>query len=315
GERAHLFKYQGVGTSQGMAADQGDGVLEVTIPVKAGSRKVGATFLATNFRPSLDMIKQYDRKSLENNSIPQLQYYPAIGFFRIQGPFNAERPEDSRSMRKVFTCRAANASQEQPCAKQILTTLARRAYRRPVTAHDLEPLMNFYAEGRHAGTFDDGIELALRRLLASPQFLVRAEREPPDTGRGKAAAAGGAYRITDLELASRLSFFLWSSIPDDELIAVASQGRLSTPVVLEKQVRRMLADHRSDALVNNFGAQLLYLRNLPATSPDGVFYPDWDDDLRQSYKREMELFFESIVRDDRSVVDLLTADYTFVNER
>src|SRR5947207_1896893 len=153
GERAHLFKYQGVGTSQGMAADQGDGVLEVTIPVKAGSRKVGATFLATNFRPSLDMIKQYDRKSLENNAIPQLQYYPAIGFFRIQGPFNAERPEDSRSMRKVFTCRAANASQEQPCAKQILTTLARRAYRRPVTAHDLEPLMNFYEEGRRAGTF------------------------------------------------------------------------------------------------------------------------------------------------------------------
>ena len=124
-----------------------------------------------------------------------------------------------------------------------------------------------------------------------------------------------AYRITDLELASRLSFFLWSSIPDDELIAVAAQGRLSTPAVFEKQVRRMLADHRSDALINNFGAQLLYLRNLPATSPDGVFYPDWDDELRQAYKREMELFFESIVREDRNVVDLLTADYTFVNER
>jgi mono/diheme cytochrome c family protein len=309
GERAHLFKYQGVGTSSGMAGDQGDGVLEVTIPVKAGSRTVGATFLATNFRPSLDMIKQYDRKSLENNSIPQLQYYPAIGFFRIQGPFNAQRPEDSRSMRKVFTCRPADVSQQTSCAKQILTTMARRAYRRPATAQDLEPLMAFYEEGRRAGTFDEGIELAVRRLLASPQFLVRAEKEPA------AVPVGQPHRITDLELASRLSFFLWSSIPDDELINVASQGRLSNPKVLEQQVRRMLADPRSDAMVENFAQQFLYLRNLPATSPDGVFYPDWDDELRQGFRREAELFFESIMREDRNVVDLLTADYTFVNER
>jgi hypothetical protein len=309
GERAHVFKYQGVGTSSGMQSDEGDGVLEVIIPVKAGSRKVGATFLATNFRPSLDMIKQYDRKSLENNAIPQLQYYPAIGFFRIQGPFNAQRPEDSRSMRKVFTCRPANASQEEPCAKQILTTLARRAYRHPATAQDLEPLMSFYAEGRRAGTFEEGIELAIRRLLASPQFLVRAEKEPANV------PAGQPYRITDLELASRLSFFLWSSVPDDELIGVASDGRLSNPKVLEQQVRRMLADPRSEALVENFAQQFLYLRNLPATSPDGVFYPDWDDELRKSFQREAELFFESIMRENRNVVDLLTADYTFVNER
>jgi hypothetical protein len=309
GERAHLFKYVGIGLSQGMAGDAGDGILEVTVPVKAGARLVGATFLATNYRPSLDMIRQYDRKSLENNSIPQLQYYPAIGFLRIQGPFSPQRPEESRSIRKVFTCHPANAAQEEPCARNILTTIARRAYRRPATAQDVQPLMAFYTEGRKQGTFDDGIELAIRRVLASPQFLVRAEREPASVSSGK------AYRITDLELASRLSFFLWSSIPDDELIAAAAQGRLSTPAVLEKQVRRMLADHRSDALVNNFGAQLLYLRNLPATSPDGVFYPDWDDELRQSYRREMELFFDSIVREDRNVVDLLTADYTFVNER
>jgi hypothetical protein len=176
----------------------------------------------------------------------------------------------------------------------------------------VQTLMSFYAEGRQAGAFEDGVELAIRRLLASPQFLVRAEREPIDA---RALPAGTAYRITDLELASRLSFFLWSSIPDDELIAAAAQRRLSTPAVFEAQVRRMLADRRSDALVNNFGAQLLYLRNLPATSPDGVFYPDWDDELRQSYKRETELFFESIVREDRNVIDLLTADYTFVNER
>jgi hypothetical protein len=316
GERAHLFKYQGVGLSQGMAGDAGDGILEVTVPVKAGSRLVGATFLATNYRPSLDMIKQYDRKSLENNSIPQLQYYPAIGFLRIQGPFNPERPEDSRSLHKVLTCRPSRRSSpeeteasEVGCARSILTAIARRAYRRPASAQDVQSLMGFYAEGRKQGTFEDGIELAIRRVLASPQFLVRAEREPANIPSGK------SYRITDLELASRLSFFLWSSIPDDELINVAALGRLSTPAVFEKQVRRMLADKRSDSLISNFGAQLLYLRNLPATSPDGVYYPDWDDELRQAYRREMELFFESIVREDRNVVDLLTADFTYVNER
>jgi mono/diheme cytochrome c family protein len=309
GERAHVFTYQGVGTSSGMQSDEGDGVLEVTIPVKAGSRNVGATFVATNFRPSLDLIKQYDRKSLENNAIPQLQYYPAIGFFRIQGPFNAQRPQDSRSLRKVFTCRPASAGQEEPCSRQILTTLARRAYRRPANAQDLQTLTAFYQEGRRTGTFDEGIELALRRLLASPQFIVRAEREPASV------APGQPYRITELELASRLSFFLWSSIPDDELIAVASEGKLSSPKVLEQQVRRMLADPRSDAMVENFAQQFLYLRNLPATSPDGVFYPDWDDELRQSFRREAELFFESIMRENRNVLDLLTADFTYVNER
>jgi mono/diheme cytochrome c family protein len=308
GERAHVFKYQGVGLSQGMSGE-GDGSLDVSIPVKAGSRVVGATFLATNYRPSLDMIKQYDRKSLENNSIPQLQYYPAIGFLRIQGPFTAQRPAGSRSQRKVFTCRPATETAESECGRSILTTLARRAYRRPVTAQDVDALMRFYAEGRRAGEFDDGIELALRRLLASPQFLVRAEREPA------AVPPGRAYRISDLELASRLSFFLWSSIPDDELVSLARERRLSNPVVLERQVRRMLGDPKSGSLVTNFAQQLLYLRNLPATSPDGVFYPDWDDELRQGFRREAELFFESIMREDRSVVDLLTADHTFVNER
>jgi mono/diheme cytochrome c family protein len=309
GERAHLFKYQGVGLSQGMSGE-GDGSLDVTIPVKAGSRIVGATFLATNYRPSLDMIRQYDRKSLENNSIPQLQYYPAIGFLRIQGPFNAQRPDDSRSRRRILTCHAGSGTaNEHECARTILTTLARRAYRRPASAQDVDALLRFYAEGRRSGTFEDGIELALRRLLASPQFLVRAEKEPA------AVPAGRVYRISDLELASRLSFFLWSSIPDDRLIDLASQGRLGSPAVLAQQVRRMLADPRSDALVRNFAQQLLYLRNLPATSPDGVFYPDWDDELRQGFKREAELFFDSIIREDRNIVDLLTADYTFVNER
>jgi mono/diheme cytochrome c family protein len=315
GERAHVWAYRGVGLAVGMTADT-DGTLEVTVPVRAGSRLVGATFIATNYRPSLDLIRHYDRQSLENNSIPQIQNYPAIGFVRIQGPFNAQRPADSASRRKVFTCKPSPKLGEAACATQILTTLARRAYRRTPTAQEINTLMTFFDEGRKGPStgsgqapFDDGVEYALRFILANPQFLVRAEREPATV------RAGQTYRISDLELASRLSFFLWSSIPDDDLIALANQGRLSQPRVLEQQVRRMLADPRSEALVSNFAQQLLYLRNLPATSPDGIFYPNWDDELRQSLKRESELFFESIIRDDRSVVDLLTADYTFVNER
>jgi hypothetical protein len=318
GERAHVWPYRGVGAAVGMTADS-DGTLEVTVPVRAGSRLVGATFIATNYRPSLDIIRQYDRKSLENNTIPQLQYYPAIGYVRIQGPFNAQRPQDSASRTKIFTCRPASApgaagrpataAAEERCASQVLTTLARRAYRRPPTAQEMTTLMTFFGEGRKEATFDDGIEYALRLLLASPQFLVRVEREPA------ALRAGQTYRLSDLELASRLSFFLWSSIPDDELIAAAGQGRLSQPAVLAQQVRRMLRDPRSEALVTNFAQQLLYLRNLPATSPDGIYYPNWDDELRQSVRRESELFFDSIIREDRSILDLLTADYTFVNER
>src|SRR5262245_41240541 len=308
GERAHVWPYRGVGLAVGMTAET-DGTLEVTVPVRAGSRFVGATFIATNYRPSLDIIRQYDRKSLENNTVPQIQYYPAIGFVRIQGPFNAQRPEDSASRRKVFSCRPTAASQETDCAKQILTTLARRAYRRPPAAQEIATLMTFFDDGRKGAGFDDGIELALRLLLTSPQFLVRAEREPD------AVRPGQPYRISDLDLASRLSFFLWSSIPDEELIDVASKGRLNQPVVLEQQVRRMLADPRSESLVSNFAQQWFYLRNLPATAPDGIFYPNWDDELRQSLKRESELFFESVVREDRNILDLLTADYTFVNER
>ena len=308
GERVKLVDYVGVGLSQGMSGEN-DGSIDVTVPVRAGSHVVGATFLETNYRPSLNIVKEFERKSLDNNSIAQLQYYPVIGFFRISGPFTPQRPQDSRSQRKVFTCRPVNSAQETVCAKQILSTLARKAYRRPVNEQDLESLTSFYEEGRKLGTFDDGIELALRRLLASPEFLVRTEKEPPNQPAGK------PYRISDLELASRLSFFLWSSIPDDQLINLATQKRLSNPVVLEQQVRRMLADPRSKALVENFADQVLYLRNLPVTSPDGKFYPNWDDELRKDFRTETEMLFESIMREDRNIVDLLTADYTFLNER
>src|SRR5262245_21700832 len=308
GVRVKLVDYVGVGLSQGMSGEH-DGSIDITVPVKAGSHAVGVTFLETNYRPTLNIVKEYERKSLDNNSIAQLQYYPVIGFLRISGPFLPQRPEDTPSMRKVLVCKPTNSAQEPVCTKQILSTLARKAYRRPVNDQDIESLMNFYEEGRKLGAFDDGIELALRRLLASPEFLVRAEKEPANVPAGK------PYRISDLELASRLSFFLWSSIPDDQLISLATQKRLSGPAVLEQQVRRMLADLRSKALVENFADQLLYLRNLPVTSPDGKFYPNWDDELRKDFRTETEMLFESIMREDRSVVDLLTANYTFLNER
>src|SRR6266581_978884 len=309
GERVHLFEWNDLkGGNPGADGDTGGG-LEVTVPVKAGTHKVGATFVATNYRPSLDPAKHYARSTLENSRIAGFTNYPEVGLLKIQGPFTAQRPEDSRSIRKVFTCRPSSASQDEPCAREIVSTLARRAYRRPTTAEDREGLMGFYQDGRRSGTFEDGIELALRRILASPQFLVRLENEPANV------AVGQTYRISDLELASRLSFFLWSSIPDDELINLASQRRLSNPTVLDQQVRRMLADPRSEALVKNFAAQWLYLRNLRAAAPIQTSYPDWDDTLRQSFRRETELLFESVMREDRNVVNFLTADYTFLNER
>ena len=308
GAPAHSWRYTGMGAFRGMDAAR-DGHLEVTLPVKSGSRPVGLTFVATNYRPSLDVAKHFARKSLENGRVRELTTYPAIGALNIQGPFDATRPADSPSRRRVFTCRPATAAEELPCAREILTTLARRAFRRPATPGDLDALMPFYEQGRRGGAFEDGIELALRRILASPRFLIRAEREPVDT------APGDVYPVTDLELASRLSFFLWSSIPDDELIEVASRGRLGDPAVLEAQVRRMLADPRSASLVTNFAEQWLYLRNLATTAPAQAVFPDWDDELREAFARETELLFESVLRENRNVVDLLTADYTFLNER
>jgi hypothetical protein len=308
GERIGVFTYAGMGLNSGQGGDR-DGAIEVTVPVKAGSRLVGATFVATNYRPPLGMIREYDRKSIENEKMPQLQYPPVIGLLKIQGPFEPSRPTDSASVNKVFTCRPVNQDEFESCAREILTPLVTRAYRRPVVEQDLEPLMGFFREGASEGVFEDGIELALRRMLADPEFLVRVEREPADVAEGE------AYRISDLELASRLSFFMWSSVPDEELINLAAEGRLSDPAVLEGQVRRMLDDPRSQSLVTNFGQQYLYLRNLPTTSPDGIYFPNWDDELRVSFRREAELFWESIIREDRSIIDLIDANYTFLNER
>jgi hypothetical protein len=231
----------------------------------------------------------------------------------VTGPFDAGRAVDTPSRRRLFVCQPRSTSEEAGCARTIVSTLARRAYRRPVGDADVQVPLKFYqevrAEGGPEGSFDAGIEMALRAILASTEFLFRIERDPRNV------PPNTAYRISDVELASRLSFFLWSSIPDEELLGLAVAGKLKDPPVLERQVRRMLADPRSQSLVTNFAGQWLYLRNLAAQNPDARMFPDFDDNLRQAFRRETELFFESIVTEDHNVLDLLRADYTFVNER
>ena len=234
---------------------------------------------------------------------------PAMASVTVTGPYNGTGPGDTPSRRRVFVCYPMSAADETPCAKRILSTLARRAYRHPASEPDVAELLAFYDAGRAEGGFDGGIQRALARLLVSPQFLFRIERDPAPV------APGSAFRLSDLELASRLSFFLWSSIPDDELLDVAIREKLQQPGVLDRQVRRMLADSRSQALVNNFAAQWLYLREVKARRPDGDVFEDFDEGLRQALQRETELFLESVLLEDRSVLDLLSANHTFVNER
>ena len=285
-----------------------DADLALRVPVAAGARTVGAAFVSQGSA----VIERHRQPFLKVHITVggDQRTQPAVYSITITGPFDATGPGDTPSRRRIFTCRPApGGPDERACAEDILTTLARRAYRRPVGRGDLDTLLDFYAEGRAAGGFEAGIEMALRRLLVSPEFLFRIERDP------RGANADAAYRVTDLELASRLSFFLWSSLPDDELLAAAGDGTLRDPGVLERQVRRMLADPRAASLVTNFAAQWLYLRNLPAVSPDFIVFPDFDETLRRALRRETELFFDSIIREDRSVLDLLSADYTFVNER
>jgi hypothetical protein len=238
---------------------------------------------------------------------PRIQ--PALYTVTINGPYGAQSPGDTPSRRRIFVCKPVKPAEEEACAKQILTTLTRRAYRRPVTDRDLETPLKFYRRTQPEGGFEAGIQTALYSVLVNPEFIFRVESDPPNV------ASNAAYRISDLELASRLSFFLWSGIPDDELLDAAVSGKLKTPAGLELQVRRMLSDARSRALVNNFAEQWLYLRNLASTTPDMRLFPDFDDNLRQAFRQETELFFDSIMREDRGVPELLSANYTFVNER
>jgi hypothetical protein len=278
--------------------------LQVRVNVRAGQRAVGAAFLMKNAAQGANRLQSFQRSTLiATDHLGQ----PHVENITITGPFNATGVSETPSRQRLLVCKPARPRDEPDCAKRIVSTLARRAYRRPVTESDLSSLMSFYDAGRREGSFERGIELATRAVLVSPSFLFRVERDPP--------RPGGAYRISDLELASRLSFFLWSSIPDDELLDVASRGQLGKPAVLDVQMRRMLADSRAQSLVDNFAGQWLQIRNLRNTTPDKNDFPDFDDNLRQSFERELELFFGSIINEDRSVLELMTADYTFLNER
>ncbi len=312
GERIHVVS---IGGNDDLASlfnkptDTGDAVdarLRVRVPVKAGPHVVTAAFVQEPEVAEPLRLQPFLRSSVDNfdwSGRPHLQT------LAITGPFNPTGPGDTPSRRRIFVCHPVNPAAEEPCAKQIVSSLARRAYRQPLTAADLQLLMSFYQTSRKSGTFEAGIEMALQRILASPKFIFRIERDPENV------PAGTAYRISDVELASRLSFFLWSSIPDDELLKVASEGKLKDPPVLDREVRRMLADPRSQALVSNFAGQWLHLRNVRSLLPNSDEFPDFDDNLRQSMQQETELLFESIMREDRSVLDLMTADYTFLNER
>ncbi len=307
GERIGLFDWdRGVQATAGAGEP---GTINLKFSTKAGPHTIGVTFLATNLAPLNDLNEAFLRTTIETGGIEGFTFYPHVGSVRIEGPYNTVGAVDTPARKKIFICHPANTAQEEKCAQQIVSNLARHAFRQPPNAEDMEGLTEVYKAGRKDADFDHGIEMALRAILAEPKFIYRIEAEPVNL------AIGQTYRVGDLELASRLSFFLWSSIPDDELITLASQGKLKDAAVLQQQVKRMLADPRADALITNFAGQWLNLRGLQASYPDVPTFPDFDDNLRQAMRREAEMFFGSIVREDRNVTDLLTADYTFVNER
>jgi mono/diheme cytochrome c family protein len=279
-----------------MSADK---ELEVRVPVKAGTRLVSAAFPDTAPAPSMNIVRQ---------SLTRDGQLPGVDMLYISGPFDGRPGGDTPARQRIYTCRPVPVNDEG-CARKILTPLARRAYRRPVTEADVEPLLSIYREGQKARDFDLGIERALEALLSSPKFLIRVEREPAGL------KPGAAYRLTDLELASRLSFFLWKSIPDDELLDAAARDQLKDPAALARQVSRMLADRKATRFMSDFAGQWLEVRNIHSQNPDVQLYPSFDDSLRKAMMRETELFFESQIRADRPVQELLRADYTFLNEQ
>ena len=316
------------------AAPEGQ-TLDLTMPVKAGVHHVGLTFMRSSavpeILPALAAVRggggaagrgatppsvmahldlRLDGARLKLYDVPEVGNAASFNSLAIGGPYNISGPGSSPSREKIFVCKPAAARDEDPCARKILSTLGRRAYRRPFSDADVKPLMVFYAAARkEGGSFDNGIEMALRAMLVSPDFLFRVERDPV------AAAPGSVHRVNDYELASRLSFFLWSSIPDDELLKLAEQGKLKDEKVVGQQVARMLDDPKSKAFGSNFAGQYLYLRNLASMKPDPDEYPEYDANLRRSFQTETEMFFNSMVRDNRPVTELLDAKYTFVNQR
>ena len=316
GEPVHVFELHPDASldAQGTAPRNNRRALDadwyVRFPAKAGPRTLALSFL--NRTPALleNLLEPFEKPVPGGPN----GYYPtAKGAYlrsvEIVGPYTVTGSGDTPSRGRIFVCQPASPSDEAACAKTILSTLAKRAFRRPVTDVDLQTLLALYNEGRAEGGFQIGIEHAVEGLLVSPEFLFRVERDP------HASTSGAPYRISSLELASRLSFFLWGSIPDDALIDLAASGKLQTPAVLEQQVRRMLADPRSEALIKNFVGQWLFLRNLPTFLPDPRKDPDFDEGLRLGFRRETELLADSILRNDKSVLEFLTADYAFINER
>lgn len=283
-----------------------DAHLHLQVPVTAGPHSVGVTFLKQSSSLLESSRQPYDAHF---NFYRHPRLTPAIYEVSISGPLDSGEPGVSPSRERIFVDLPASAEEEEQSARKILSRLLRRAYRRVVTADDLRQPLQFYHAAREDGDFEDGIQAALRAILVNPNFLFRVERDPPEL------PSGTAYAINDFELASRLSFFLWSSLPDDQLLDLAEQGELKRPEVVEAQVRRMLRDKRSQSLVTNFASQWLYLRNLESLTPDLRTFPDFDDNLRQAFRQETELLFESILREDRSVLNLIDADYTYLNER
>ena len=312
GERVHLFDWD-----KEISNTTGRGRWTPKIPIKAGLHTVGVTFLQTNDIPGTELNRPFQRTMNTPGSIPGFIFYPHVGQVTVEGPHDAKGASETASRQKIFTCRptvapgaaAPTAANEDACARRIITTLAKTAFRRPATAAEMKELTQFYQAGRSEGGFEGGVEAALQRILADPQFIYRGEREPATV------VAGKPYRISDLELASRLSFFFWSSIPDAQLIDVATSGKLREPAVLEQQVKRMLADPKSNALISNFTGQWLSVRSLRTYEPVVNLFPDYDDNLRAAYQREVELFFSTIVQEDRSILDLLDGNFTFLNER
>jgi hypothetical protein len=311
GERVHLTKVGGPDhwaanlENNTLVADEIEQRAKVRVTLTAGPHDITAAWLKKS--GATDPVRT-TRPIRSSHDTRDPMGIPHLSTLTIAGPFDPIGPGDTPSRRRIFICEPAKGTEDR-CARQIISRLVRRAYRGQATDTDLERLMDFYRQGQKEGGFTRGVQVALQRILASPKFIFRAERDP------QTVVPGSTYRISDLELASRLSFFLWSSIPDEELLQVASEGKLRSATVLEQQVRRMLADSRSKRLVSNFAGQWLYLRNLSNHQPNSMEFPDFDDNLRQAFRRETEMFFESIIRDDRNVLDLLTADYTFVDER
>jgi hypothetical protein len=307
---------------------------DLRLPVKAGLHTVGVTFqkedakaevegpagrrnptagrpeqLETDRLPALLDVR-LDGARVKRMEVPRRPgANPDVAAVIVTGPFNPTGRGDTPSRSRIFVCHPSTAKDEDSCAQKIVSNLARRAFRRPVNDADLRPLLAFYQSGRSEADFDAGVQAAIQAILISPDFLLRVEKDERD------AAPGVAFNVGDDDLASRLSFFLWSSIPDDELLTLAVEGKLQEPAILRQQVRRMLADRRSQALIGNFAAQWLYQRNLATLKPDPETFPQFDESLRRSFQQQTELFFESILREDRSVLDLLQADYTFMNER